>query len=217
MRVWTKDRISTSSLNAKGRNRPGWGSWPQFQAGEWSGNSSLGSPHCPVPRLPRPRCPVSPRVTWHRQGAWHKYVKNKPNHPIKSAGTRVFLYLPDAAGVHFAGNNFPRFWHRKSALRALLLPQELAKPSALGRRRKGTMRTLNPFPAAAGPGAAVRGWGGMCSEPGWPHRRSCLGIVARQRVIKIQLSNETSQAPGKGEGNGRWTCQVRKVWEVIEK
>lgn len=80
----------------------------------------------------------------------HFFLKkaSKQNQALHLGNVRI------RSSFYFAGNNFPLFWHRKRAPRALHRTREAAKPSGVGRRSNGNMWIFNPFSAAAGPDVA---------------------------------------------------------------
>lgn len=131
----------------------------RFRTGKWNHSSNGDSPLHPVPFLQHRAAPLAPGrsgIALQQGTSTVKKKSSRQKQALRLGNVRIRnLYFANAMGAHFAGNNFPVFWHRKSVLGALHMPRQVAKPSSAGSRRNGNMWMLNPFSADAGFGTAA--------------------------------------------------------------
>lgn len=174
----------------------------RFRTGKWSQSSNGDSPLHPVPFLQHRAAPLAPG----RSGiALHQGTSTvKKNHPDKSkrcawetSGSATCILRTRWAHILQATTS-QYFGIGKVCLVLCTCPVRLLNLQAPGAGGTGTCGCSIRFQQM--PGSARRHCrpGHGRAEPGCPRRRPRLCVIVRERVIKIQLRNDTLQTPRKG-------------------
>lgn len=194
----------------------------RFRSGEWSQSSNGDSPSA-LSRSSSTALPVSSRLIRHRPATGQYSTKNHPDKSRRCAwetsGSVTFILRTRCA--HILQETTSQYFGIGKVCSVLCTcPVGLLNLQAPGAGGTGTCGCSIRFQQMLGSARRLCRPGHGRAEPGCPRRRPRLRLIVRERLIKIQLGNQTLQTPRKGSkvaGNGGWTCQVEQVREISNR